>query len=92
MSLSFFPATAPAKAEIAPERLTRTVLRAKGFSCPSCVRSIEGRVGALDGVAKVEVQFVNSKIVIDHDPEVVSVDELVRAVADAGHESAPSAF
>lgn len=32
------------------EPLTRTVLRAEGFSCPSCVSKIEKRVGRVDGV------------------------------------------
>ena len=51
----------------------RSVLRAEGFSCPSCVTKIEKQVGALSGVNAVKVYFNTSRIVVDHDPEVASV-------------------
>ena len=71
---------------------THTVLRAEGFSCPSCVQKIEKQVGKLPGVSKVEVKFASSKVEVDHDPAVASVDDLVAAVDKAGYASAPSAF
>lgn len=71
---------------------THTVLRAEGFSCPSCVSKIEKQVGRVRGVEKVEVKFASSRIEVDHDPAVASVDALVAAVAKAGYTSAPSAF
>lgn len=69
---------------------THTVLRAEGFSCPSCVAKIEKRVGRLDGVRDVTVHFASSRIEIDHDAERVSVEDLVQAVAKAGYRSTPS--
>lgn len=71
---------------------THTVLRAEGFSCPSCVQKIEKQVGKLPGVSKVEVKFASSKVEVDHDPAVSTVHDLVAAVAKAGYTSAPSAF
>ena len=71
---------------------THTILRAEGFSCPSCVAKIEKQVGALPGVSRVEVKFASSRVEIDHDAAVSSVDDLVAAVARAGYASAPSAF
>ena len=71
---------------------TRTVLRAEGFSCPSCVAKIEKQVGRLDGVSAVKVRFGSARIEIDHDPAVVGVDELVVAVARAGYRATPAAF
>ena len=41
---------------------TRTVLRAEGFSCPSCVAKIEKRVGRLRGVSSVTVHFASARI------------------------------
>jgi len=70
----------------------RTTLRAEGFTCPSCVQKIEKQVGRLDGVSAVEVKYASSRILIDHDPEVASVDDLVAAVDRAGYRSAPAAF
>ncbi|MGB3375870.1 MAG: heavy metal-associated domain-containing protein [Microbacterium sp.] len=69
-----------------------TLLRAQGFSCPSCVSKIEKQVGRLSGVDGVKVHFASSRIEVDHDPAVVSVDDLVAAVDKAGYASAPSAF
>ncbi|MGC5629511.1 heavy-metal-associated domain-containing protein [Georgenia sp. Z1344] len=71
---------------------TRTILRAEGFSCPSCVAKIEKQVGRLDGVENVTVHFASARIEIDHDPVRASVDDLVAAVAKAGYSAAPSAF
>lgn len=71
---------------------TRTLLRAEGFSCPSCVEKIEKQVGRIDGVDNVKVQFASARIEIDHDASKVSVDDLVAAVDKAGYKAAPSAF
>ncbi len=71
---------------------TRTVLRAEGFSCPSCVTKIEQQVGRLDGVSSVTVNFASARIEVDHDPAVSGTDDLVAAVAKAGYTARPSAF
>lgn len=71
---------------------THTLLRAEGFSCPSCVGKIEKQVGRLDGVSSVQVHFASARIEVDHDPAVVAVDDLVAAVAKAGYLARPSAF
>ena len=71
---------------------THTLLRARGFSCPSCVAKIEKQVGRLKGVENVLVHFSSARIEIDHDVELVSVDDLVAAVARAGYQATPSAF
>ncbi|MGV8967814.1 MAG: heavy-metal-associated domain-containing protein [Cellulomonas sp.] len=71
---------------------TRTVLRAEGFSCPSCVAKIEKQVGRVAGVVAVAVHFASGRIEIDHDPQVVGVEALVAAVAKAGYTSTPAVF
>ena len=71
---------------------TRTILRAEGFSCPSCVAKIEKQVGRVAGVDAVAVHFSSGRIEIDHDPQVVGVEALVAAVAKAGYTSVPAAF
>ena len=71
---------------------TRTVLRAEGFSCPSCVAKIEKQVGRLDGVSAVKVHFASARIEVDHDPALASVEDLVAAVAKAGYVAQPATF
>lgn len=71
---------------------TRTILRAEGFSCPSCVTKIEKQVGRLKGVEGVKVNFASARIEVDHDADATSVDDIVAAVAKAGYTARPSAF
>lgn len=71
---------------------THTVLRAEGFSCPSCVAKIEKRVGRLEGVSAVTVHFASARIEVDHDPAVAGVEDIVAAVAKAGYTARPAAF
>ncbi|KAA0918481.1 heavy-metal-associated domain-containing protein [Dietzia sp. ANT_WB102] len=77
---------------MAVKNVIHSVLRAEGFSCPSCVSKIEKQVGRLKGVGSVEVHFASSRIEVDHDPEVSSVEDIVAAVAKAGYKARPSAF
>ncbi|MDN6170348.1 MAG: cation transporter [Micrococcaceae bacterium] len=74
------------------ETTTHTLLRAEGFSCPSCVSKIEKQVGKLKGVENVKVHFASARIEVDHDESKVSVDDIVAVIAKAGYKAAPSAF
>ncbi|POH68377.1 heavy metal transport/detoxification protein [Cryobacterium zongtaii] len=71
---------------------THTILRADGFSCPSCVAKIEKLIGRLPGVTGVAVFFSSARIEIDHDPAVVSTDALIAAVGKAGYPARLAAF
>ncbi len=72
--------------------LTHTVLRAEGFSCPSCVSKIEKTLSHLKGVSAAKVHFASARIEVDHDASVVSVDDLIAAVDKAGYKASPAAF
>lgn len=69
-----------------------TILRAEGFTCPSCVSKIEKKVGRVKGVTAVKVYYSSARIEIDHDPSIATVDELVAVVAKVGYKSAPAAY
>ncbi|AJE33066.1 copper chaperone [Corynebacterium humireducens NBRC 106098 = DSM 45392] len=75
-----------------PTQLKNTTLRSDEFSCPSCVAKIENKLGGLDGVESAEVKFSSGRILVAHDPEKVSVRDLVAAVADVGYTAKPSAI
>lgn len=72
--------------------LTTTMLRAEGFTCPSCVSKIEKRVGRMPGVSDVTVHFNTSRIEVDHDPEVAGTDAIIDEIAKAGYVAKASAF
>lgn len=69
-----------------------TILRSEGFSCPSCVSKIEKKVSRVKGVTAVKVHYSSARIEVDHDPTIVTVDELVAVVAKAGYKSVPAAY
>ncbi|WP_435299065.1 heavy-metal-associated domain-containing protein [Timonella sp. A28] len=71
---------------------THTLLRAEGFSCPSCVSKIEKQVGRLKGVESVKVHFASGRIEVDHDETTTSIDDLITAVDKAGYKAKASSF
>ena len=71
---------------------TKTILRAEGFSCPSCVAKIEKQVGRLPGVESVKVHFASARVEVVHDPARATTDDLVAAIAKAGYTARPAAF
>lgn len=71
---------------------THTLLRAEGFTCPSCVAKIEKSLKTLPGVTGATVHFATSKIEVHHDASATSVDDVVAAVKKAGYTARPSAY
>jgi copper chaperone CopZ len=64
----------------------RTVkLTTEPFTCPSCVRKIEGVLGRTPGVEEVSVLFSSNKVKVTFDEDAVTADELARTVSDLGY-------
>lgn len=70
----------------------QTQLRSKELSCPSCVAKIEKALTALDGVDSAEVHFNTGRIEVEHDPDQVDSDQLVKSVKSAGYNARISPF
>lgn len=70
----------------------KTIFRSQELSCPSCVAKIEKAVNALEGVQKAEVFFNSGRIEVDHDPEAVSTDEIIKSIRSVGYEASVSPF
>lgn len=66
---------------------TRTVFRAEGFSCPSCVAAIEKQVGRLPGVQGVSVKFASGRVEVDHLADVTTAQDIVLAIGKAGYKA-----
>ena len=56
------------------------------MSCANCSATIEERVGALDGVREVDVNYATDEGTVAYDPEVVTLGEIYDAVEDAGYD------
>lgn len=70
---------------------TKTILRAQGFSCPSCVTKIEKRLAGMPGVEDVTVNYASARIEANHD-DTVTPEQLVDEVAKVGYASTVSPF
>jgi copper chaperone CopZ len=69
----------------------KTVLRSPDLTCPSCVDKIEQALRTA-GVETARVHFTTGRIEVWHDPERVSVGDLVRVVRSTGYEAKAATF
>ena len=60
-------------------------INAGGMHCSSCSMLIEMTVGDLEGVASAQVDYVKGTASIEYDPAVVSVEEILSAIREAGY-------
>lgn len=57
-----------------------------GMTCAACVNSVEGILRNLPGVKRAVVALATSLGEVEYDPTVISKDDLVNAIEDAGFE------
>jgi len=57
------------------------------LTCPSCLQKIEGAVGGLNGIDKnsLKVMFNASKVKVNFDGDVISIEEIEKAIQDLGY-------
>ncbi|XP_062160735.1 copper-transporting ATPase RAN1 [Alnus glutinosa] len=59
-----------------------------GMTCAACVNSVEGILRNLPGVKRAAVALATSLGEVEYDPTVISKDDIVNAIEDAGFEAA----
>ena len=65
--------------------MTSTTYRVEGMTCDHCVRAVRAEVGALEGVAEVEVDLATGEVAVTSDAPLDPAT--VRAAVDeAGYE------
>ncbi|KAF0885399.1 ATP7B ATPase, partial [Crocuta crocuta] len=75
----------PSRSSSAPEAVVK--LRVEGMTCQSCVSSIEGRLGKLQGVVRVRVSLGTQEAVITYQPYLIQPQDLRDHVNDMGFEA-----
>ncbi len=65
--------------------MTDTTLSVPEIHCDHCKMSIEGAVGALDGVATAVVNVTARTVTVDYEPPA-TMDAIVAAIEDQGYE------
>lgn len=63
-----------------------TTLSVPDISCDHCKMSIEGAVGALDGVDSVEVNVPERTVDLRWDDTALDLDTIIAAIEEQGYE------
>ena len=61
----------------------------KGMTCAACSAHVDKSVRKLEGVREVNVSLLTNSMEVDFDPEVVSTDQICKAVASGGYSASP---
>ncbi|KOP72041.1 copper chaperone CopZ [Cytobacillus solani] len=66
--------------------MEKVTLNVAGMSCGHCVKAIEGSVGELAGVSKVNVQLENGTVDVEYSSTEVSLDKIKETIDDQGYD------
>lgn len=55
------------------------------FTCPSCIKKIEGGVGRLEGVQDVTVMFNSGKVKVSFDEARIAAETIASTINDLGY-------
>jgi len=65
----------------------RLNLKISGMSCAACASRVERTLSDLEGVLRANVNFALERATVEYDPSRVSLQELKKAVEDAGYKA-----
>ncbi|WP_302144884.1 heavy metal translocating P-type ATPase [uncultured Megasphaera sp.] len=61
-----------------------------GMSCSACSTRVEKAVNKLDGIDKASVNLLTNSMQADYDESVISQQDIIKAVVDAGYGASPA--
>ena len=61
-----------------------------GMSCSACSARVEKAVNKLDGIDKASVNLLTNSMQASYDENVVSEQDIIQAVVDAGYGASPA--
>lgn len=65
--------------------MTQIQLQVPEIHCGHCKSSLEGAVGALSGVEKVEVAIAEATLAVDYNESEVGLDTIKTAIEEQGY-------
>ncbi|ARD48586.1 heavy-metal-associated domain-containing protein [Sporosarcina sp. P33] len=65
--------------------MKKVVFLMEPFSCPSCIKKIEGALSRAKGVQQVKVLFHSSKIRVEFDESIIAADDLQALIENLGY-------
>lgn len=71
----------------ATAHMATTTLKVEGMTCGACTSAIETGFQGVEGVGNVSISLVMERAVIQHDPEVISADDVKEIIEDRGFDA-----
>lgn len=71
------------------QSMAKTILSIRGMTCASCVANIEKMVspGTMPGLFSLSVNLIAEEGLAEHDPSIVSAEDIANAIDDIGFEA-----
>jgi copper chaperone len=66
--------------------MKNTILNVQGMSCGHCVKAIEGSLGQLEGINKVNVKLSEAQVEVSFNESQVSLEKMKETIEDQGYE------
>lgn len=66
--------------------MEKVILNVQGMSCGHCVNSIEGSVGKLNGVSKVNVHLENGTVDVEFNDKEVTLEKIKETIDEQGYD------
>jgi len=72
----------------AEKRKSQATLRIKGMHCATCTETVKEALLSLNGVQDARVNLATEKATLVYDPQLLSLDDIEKAVKESGYEVA----
>ena len=70
-----------------PAHMATTTLRVEGMTCGACTSAVEAGFKGVQGAGNVSVSLIMERAVVQHDPEILSVQRVREIVEDRGFDA-----
>ncbi|EOA91240.1 Cu(2+)-transporting P-type ATPase [Exserohilum turcicum] len=71
----------------APAHMATMTLKIDGMTCGACTSAIESGFQGVKGVGNVSISLVMERAVVQHDPNVITTDEIKEIIEDRGFDA-----
>ena len=65
--------------------MERRVIEVSGMSCHHCNEAIKRAVSRVAGVAFVDADYRENRVVVEYDPQATDLDAVYRAIEEEGY-------
>jgi P-type Cu+ transporter len=69
-------------------QMTMTTLSVQGMTCGACTSAIEAGFKGVAGVKTMSVSLLSERVVVEHDPSIISAEQVAEIIEDRGFDAA----